>query len=605
MPSLATTTFINGTDDAEEVISNLMEITVHAEGKIIPISLTTDKCTSTSWGTLCKEVVQKSLLVQESDLMLQILTKLSPNNELFSHYLIRYGDGHASVFRVAWSTQLSGSIRAKVVSGYAEANMILKPRGEGARALHHDLVKPHLLVQPLGVEYLPASVEMDLCINLVSTIQQPFPYDEDQVSVIFLREHKSIHGCLASFKVVPGDGKNDVLPEPPTAIVTECISIIDNTVAAEKKRKTPSTAKTTSTQSKNSKKDDGAQKSSAEDWNRGAAATTIATGLKSPPKKLDADIAKDMIRLHKDTISKSSKKEANSAKNPSAENGKGGDAATTTVTTELKSRPKTPDAHMVQDMIRLYKESKANESSSNVDLKTPSEGDKSAKIQDMIRLYKESKANESSSNVGLKTPTEEEKSAKKTPPQKADSETATASKKKRKVPTNVGSSGASKSPSEKKHKTSNEDNSTPSKVSLDVAENYSVTKKDGLTKKRPCGKCCGCLEKSCGNCTACTSTPKKRSEKRPCSNPKMTTMAEYEAWKLYAEMAKNGDTPPKVAAAASGKRGPKPKQFSDILSHPADDLPDGWTEKLIPRLGGDRSIRDAGTLPVKDLISDR
>ena len=112
--------------------------------------------------------------------MLQILTKLSPREQLFSQYLLRFGDGHATIFRVAWSS--SSAIK---LPGYAEANMILKPRGE---TLHYDLVKPHLLVKPLRMANVPAaSVDMDLSINLISTIQQPLPYDEDRVTVVYLR----------------------------------------------------------------------------------------------------------------------------------------------------------------------------------------------------------------------------------------------------------------------------------------------------------------------------------------------------------------------------------------------------------------------------------
>jgi len=508
MPSLATNTFVKsvGTDDAaEEVVSNVMEITIHAEGKIIPITLTNDKCTSTSWGTLCKEVVQRSLMVQESDLMLKILTKLSPNNELHSHYLLRYGDGHATIFRVAWSKKLSGS--ANLESGYAEANMVLKPRGEG-RALDHGLLKPHRLVRPLGVEYHPTALEMDLCIKLVSTTQQPFPYDKDLVSVVFLREHESIPGCLGSFNVVAGDGKNDILPESPSAIVTA------NTIALTPKedRKSPSTAKTASSNSKNSKKEgNGAKKPPTEEGKRGAAATTVVTELKSPPKRIGVDL--DMV-------------------------------------------------------------------------------------QDMIRLYKESKAKETSSNVGVKVPLEEEKLATKTPPNEADSETAVACNKKRTVPTDVESSGTSKSPSEKKSKTLKVDmSSTPLEASLDDVEKDFVANEeglinnlDGLTNKRPCGKCWGCLEMPCRKCTSCES--KKRCEKRKCSDPKKTTMAEYEAWNFYAEMARNGDTQKVTAAlAAVEKRGPKPNPLSDIPPHPATDLPDGWTTKLVPRSGSGRLDR--------------
>ena len=106
----------------------------------------------------------------------------------------------------------------------------------------------------------------------------------------------------------------------------------------------------------------------------------------------------------------------------------------------------------------------------------------------------EAKADKSSSNVesnsnnvksseegeAAKMPSEEEKSVEKTPPIKGanpNSDMATASKKKREVPTDIEPSDASKSPSKKKLKTSNVQESVPPlKVSLDVEEKYPGTK---------------------------------------------------------------------------------------------------------------------------------
>eukprot|EP00577_Skeletonema_sp_RCC1716_P006800 CAMPEP_0113435774 /NCGR_PEP_ID=MMETSP0013_2-20120614/36462_1 /TAXON_ID=2843 ORGANISM="Skeletonema costatum, Strain 1716" /NCGR_SAMPLE_ID=MMETSP0013_2 /ASSEMBLY_ACC=CAM_ASM_000158 /LENGTH=575 /DNA_ID=CAMNT_0000326185 /DNA_START=46 /DNA_END=1770 /DNA_ORIENTATION=- /assembly_acc=CAM_ASM_000158 len=512
MPSLATTPLAKsvGTFAEEPVINNnVMDIAVHtSEGQIIPISLTTQKCKSTSWGTLCKEVVEKSLITHDSTLMLQILFKLSPREQLFSQ---------STIFRVAWSSSSSSS--AIKLPGYAEANMILKPRGE---TLHHDLVKPHLLVKPLRMANVPAaSVDMDLSINLISTIQQPLPYDEDRVTVVYLREHKDMPGCMSSFKAVAGNGRNNILSESPAAT-----GVISNTVQHEqlgyhvlfegKERETSSKATTASTDAKSSNTDD------------------------------------------------------NVAKKPSPEDGEGGIAVTST-STQLNP-PKKPDVGMIRDMIRLYSEAKADKSSSNVD----------------------SHSINMKSNEGL-LPSEEEKSVEKTPPIKGanlNSDTATASTKKREVPTDIEPSDASKSPSKKKLKSSNVQESVPPlKVSLDVEEKHSGSKEDTSTKKkRPCFRCEGCLRMSCGKCTTCTSTPQKRCEKRPCTHPIMMTRAKYEAWKLYAAMAKNGHTPLKqtVATSESVKCGPLLNQYDNIPSVPVEELPDGWTEKLIPRSSGNK-----------------
>eukprot|EP00985_Skeletonema_marinoi_P034266 scaffold43574_cov131-Skeletonema_marinoi.AAC.2 len=88
-----------------------MEINVHAGGSIIPIILPLKKCTSTSWGELCQDVVNNYLTAADPKVILQILTKISPTERL-THYLIRYGDGGSSIIRVDWSsTDIPGFIR--------------------------------------------------------------------------------------------------------------------------------------------------------------------------------------------------------------------------------------------------------------------------------------------------------------------------------------------------------------------------------------------------------------------------------------------------------------------------------------------------------------
>ena len=104
-----------------------MKINVQAEGKILSIILASDD-TSTTWGGVCKDAVEKYLTKIYPDLLLQRLLQLSPTERL-SHYLFRYGDGCATIFRVMWSTaSVPGCTRLPLASGYVEVNVVLKPK---------------------------------------------------------------------------------------------------------------------------------------------------------------------------------------------------------------------------------------------------------------------------------------------------------------------------------------------------------------------------------------------------------------------------------------------------------------------------------------------
>ena len=172
-----------------------MEINVHVEGTIIPITLTHEKYTSTSSGELCKDFVENSLTNVDPRLILQILTKISPAERL-THYVMRYGDGYSSIIHVEWSSaDIPGFVRLPLVPAYIDVNMTLKPRVRGAL---QNIAKPHLPLQPAGIS-LPTSVHVDLCIALVSTEEPPLSYDERRMSVLYLEEHRRFPGCVDTF----------------------------------------------------------------------------------------------------------------------------------------------------------------------------------------------------------------------------------------------------------------------------------------------------------------------------------------------------------------------------------------------------------------------
>ena len=132
-----------------------MKINIHAEGgTTIPIILSLEKCTSTTWGALCQEFVNNSLLAVDPTILLRILFKISPKERL-THYLIRFGDGYASIICPGWSSaNIPGFVRLPLVSGYIEVNMVLQPRAITAEM--QNMIQPHLPVQPMGM--MPYSI---------------------------------------------------------------------------------------------------------------------------------------------------------------------------------------------------------------------------------------------------------------------------------------------------------------------------------------------------------------------------------------------------------------------------------------------------------------
>ncbi|KAL7429333.1 hypothetical protein ACHAXM_001653 [Skeletonema potamos] len=469
-----------------------MNFNLHVEGTSIPIILTYEQCTSTTWGALCQDVVNKYLTSVNARLVFQALTKISPKKR-FTHYLIRFGDGLATIFHINWSsTNIPSYERVPVKREHIGATMILKPRVSEAL---QNMAQPHLLVRPVGEKGYPTSVHVDL---LMTT--QPFPYDENRVSVVYLTEHNSLLGCVDTFSIVPADGVNNILPKdtsmPKAPSADAAIAATAEPSAANgKKRKAPSKtepAPPTQTNSKGSKKkkkkeetsksdnDDDEKKPAANGKGRAAAAAKkksppeeSAAKLKSPPKKSGADMIPNAAEKEK-TLSK-------------------------------KSEDSTKSLYRKQAK-RSSKKDRAKSDKGESAKKPPAAG--------------------------------EGKSAKEKPSRETDADGAKASKK-RKVPTGGELSDAPKPPSKKKAKTAKADGSTPSKVSftadtktIDATEKVKQLKKPKSSKKlAPCRVCDGCKAPPCRKCSSCTANPKERCKRRHCRSPKWVERAEYEATK--------------------------------------------------------------------------
>ena len=88
---------------------------------------------------------------------------MSPKKERVTHYVLRYGDGNASLIRVIWSSA------EEVMPAYIEANAVLKPRRLWEK-LQNNAAMPHLPVQPM----MQHSADVDLCISLVASAQNSF-----------------------------------------------------------------------------------------------------------------------------------------------------------------------------------------------------------------------------------------------------------------------------------------------------------------------------------------------------------------------------------------------------------------------------------------------
>jgi hypothetical protein len=174
---------------------------IHAEGTVIPIALSYEKCISTTWGVLCQDVVHHYLTTVNPTLILQILTKMSPKNERVTHYVLRYGDGNASLIRVIWSSA------EEVMPAYIEANAVLKPRRLWEK-LQNNAAMPHLPVQPM----MQHSADVDLCISLVASAQNNNHDEYHILSVLYLKEHAHFPGCVDTFSVVEPDERNTILP---------------------------------------------------------------------------------------------------------------------------------------------------------------------------------------------------------------------------------------------------------------------------------------------------------------------------------------------------------------------------------------------------------
>ncbi len=248
-----------------------MEISLHAAGTTIPIILPHEKCTTTTWGELCQDVVHNFLTAADSKLMLKIFTEIYPTERL-THYHIHYGDGNSSIIRVDWSssTNAPGSISLPLSSACIDVNMVLKPRVEGWL---QNLSKPHLPVQPVGIVSFPSTLHVDLCFSVASSAEPPFPYNEDRMSVLYLKEHAVYAGCVDTYEIMAAeDGFHDLLPtvtRVPQEVSSAAAAIsADTPIATGKKRQAPSTASSLEeSQAKISKKREEGEGSSKSDSN--------------------------------------------------------------------------------------------------------------------------------------------------------------------------------------------------------------------------------------------------------------------------------------------------------------------------------------------------
>lgn len=236
---------------ATEEEESCVEIIVHINETALPIILAPEMCTSsTTWGELCKLVVEKYLTTADPSLILDMLVNISPTERL-THYLLRYGDGYSSIIRVIWSssTESGSSSIIPLVPAYIDANVVLKPsRTEYSEDTY--MTMPHLPVQYVVEEPLPTVINVDLCITpAVSSTEISFPSNIARRSVVYLKEHDEFLGCVDSFRIVAADdGLNNILPPAhvslmgaPSAAATSVMSDVSHhaTMVEGRKRKAP------------------------------------------------------------------------------------------------------------------------------------------------------------------------------------------------------------------------------------------------------------------------------------------------------------------------------------------------------------------------------
>ena len=319
-------------------------INLHAGGAIIPIILPPEKCTTTTWGELCKEFMENYLPKANPNAIFQILLEISPTKRL-SQYFVRYGDGNSSIVRVDWSSSsVPGLDPLPLSAEYIDVNMVLKPR---VRRNLINLAKPHLPVQPVGIVSFPSSLHVDLCFSVASSAEPPFPYNEDQMSVLYLKEHAIYTGCVDKFEIMAvEDGNHNLLPTATRVSQASSAAAATSTTAGKKQSNKEQTAPTKAkaksstkrkregTSNKSDDDEEGTKKSAAKQKGEGGAVAAAAAAAaaepkkKSPPKVLPAA-----------TTAKTKK---SPPKEPSTAVG-------------LKSPPKKSG----EEMIQLYKEMEA------------------------------------------------------------------------------------------------------------------------------------------------------------------------------------------------------------------------------------------------------
>lgn len=479
-----------------------MKVIIHTGAKtIIPIILSPDKCASTSWGDLCKDIVENILTAVDPKLMLHILTEVNPEVRP-THYLMRFGGGKALLGHVIWA---SADI-IPLLSGYIDVNMILIPRVSGKL---RRLAQPHLPVQPAGVPF-PAALHVDLCTSAVSSTQPPLPYyNQDQMSVLYLTESRRFPGCVDTFEIVAGDGQNNALPARVTqassaaATATAAITLINSTetnTAARKKQNAASKGQTAHTKKKvnSSKKvEEGTSKSVHQEGSKKSVtkaakggATNSAAKKTSPPKesaaagsKLPPNKSTTVGVLKAKTANESSSSSSKtdfpsipkviSSKNTTKITAKKGKATTTTTTTTTKDDSAAKNPSATEEAGREEKEKDAAS-------KKTEDSTKSSSGKKAMGSSKKDESSKSDSAKKSSAP-EENKSANKKATT-AGSETTEVSKK-RKSSTGDKKEDASKSPSKKKAKASKGDEPTPAKeeAHVNMWEESSYSKADSVS----------------------------------------------------------------------------------------------------------------------------
>ena len=146
---------------------------------------------------------------------------MSPNGQRVTHYILRYGNATATIINVHWSPYNNVPHPVARV-GYIDANVVLKPTTTTAAAAAAaagddvnfltEFVQPFEPVKPPRGMILP-TIDVDLCVTLLSPKVPPFAYNIARASVMYLREQDLHPGHVDMMSVEKMNEDNRVLPE--------------------------------------------------------------------------------------------------------------------------------------------------------------------------------------------------------------------------------------------------------------------------------------------------------------------------------------------------------------------------------------------------------